>query len=278
MRQGRIAASAGSRRSAPASSGSKRRRGDGSPASEDVQRSAPPPSLSCTAAKNLHTRNCRAISEVASHDFPDSVFRDHAFRDRGPVQPYRGNAGAGGRCPAADRYPPARAHPRRYRARPGGRRRVRPGRAHPADLDPVPPRRGQAGAAGTRNHPRQHVDQRHRADRPRLQLFLASRQHRRGPEQHPPDARSWSRRAAAERAHPDPGPRKDGRLQRRRPAPLLRGGSGQPGADGAPHGSSPQEHDRPRDGNRRRCSTGANACSSRRRKPKPATSSCAAPC
>ncbi len=26
-------------------------------------------------------------------------------------------------------------------------------------------------------------------DRPRLQLFLASRQHRRGPEQHPPDAR-----------------------------------------------------------------------------------------
>ena len=33
---------------------------------------------------------------------------------------------------------------------------------------------------------------RHRADRPRLQLFLASRQHRRGPEQHPPDARPWS--------------------------------------------------------------------------------------
>ena len=30
---------------------------------------------------------------------------------------------------------------------------------------------------------------RYRADRPRLQLFLASRQHRRGPEQHPPDAR-----------------------------------------------------------------------------------------
>ena len=36
--------------------------------------------------------------------------------------------------------------------------------------------------------PRQHVDQPDPADRARLQLFLASRQHRRGPEQHPPDA------------------------------------------------------------------------------------------
>ena len=120
--------------------------------------SASPPSLSCTAAKKLHTRNCRAISEVASHVFPDSVFPDHAFRDRSPVQSQRRSAGIGGRCPAADRYPPARAHPRRYRARPGGRRRVRPCRTHPADLDPVPSRRRQAGAAGTRDHPRQHVD------------------------------------------------------------------------------------------------------------------------
>ena len=91
---------------------------------------------------------------------------------------------------------------------------------------------------------------RHRADRPRLQLFLASRQHRRGPEQHPPDARPRRRRAAAERAHPDPGPRKDGRLQRRRPAPLLRGRPGQPGADRASDRSPPQEHDGPRDGDR----------------------------
>ena len=74
------------------------------------------------------------------------------------VQPRRGSAGAGGRRPAADGYPAARAHPRRHRARPGRRRRVRPGRAHPADLDPVPPRRRQAGAAGARNHPRRHVD------------------------------------------------------------------------------------------------------------------------
>ena len=37
-------------------------------------------------------------------------------------------------------------------------------------------------------HPRQPLDRRHVADRPRVQLFLASRQHRRGPEPHPPDA------------------------------------------------------------------------------------------
>ena len=186
-------------------------RDDADPGTADIAA----PSLSCTAAKNLHTRNCRAISEVASHVFPDSVFPDHAFRDRGPVQSQRRGAGAGGRRAAADGYPTARANSRRYRARPGGRRRVRPGRAHPADLDPVPPRRGQAGAAGTGNHPRRHVDQRYRTDRPRLQLFLASCQHRRGPEQHPPDARPWPRRAAAERAHPDPGARANRRLQRR---------------------------------------------------------------
>ena len=46
---------------------------------------------------------------------------------------------------------------------------------------------------------------RDRAHRPRLQLFLAPRQHRRGPEQHPPDAgarRRW--RAAGQHAGPDP--------------------------------------------------------------------------
>ena len=205
----------------------------------------PPPSLSCTAAKNLHTRNCRAVSEVASHVFPD-----HAFRDRSPVQSQRRSAGVGGGCAAADRYPPARAYSRRYRPRPGGRRGVRPGRAHPADLDPVPSRRGQAGAAGTRKHPRRHVDQRDRSDRPRFQLFLASRQHRRGPEQHPPDARPWSRRAAAERAYPDIVACKDGRFERRRTARFFQGCPGKPGADRASDRGPPQEHDGPRDGDR----------------------------
>ena len=178
-----------------------------------------------------------------------------------------------------DSHPPARAHPRRYRARPGGRRRVRPGRAHPADLDPVPSRRGQAGAAGTRNHPRQHVDQRHRADRPRLQLFLASRQHRRGPEQHPPDARPWPPAGRGRARSPRPcRMREDGRLQRRRSAPLLREGPGQPGADRASDRSSPQEHDRPRDGDRGAARPPRTRRSSRRKRSRPATSSCAARC
>ena len=42
----------------------------------------------------------------------------------------------------------------------------------------------------------------------------------------------------------------DGRLQRRRPAPVLWGGPGQPGTDRASDRSPPQEHDRPRDGDR----------------------------
>ena len=58
------------------------------------------------------------------------------------------------------------------------------------------------------------------------------------------------RRAAAEHAHADAGARKDGRLQRRRPAPILRQRPGQPGADRASDRSPPQEHDRPRDGDR----------------------------
>ena len=42
-----------------------------------------------------------------------------------------------------------------------------------------------------------------------------------------------------------------GRLQRRRSAPVLRKRPGQPGADRASDRSPPQEHDRPRDGDRR---------------------------
>src|SRR5258708_5975376 len=41
-----------------------------------------------------------------------------------------------------------------------------------------------------------------------------------------------------------------GRLQRGRAAPLFRNGAGQSGSDRAPHRSSPQEHDRPGDGDR----------------------------
>ena len=206
----------------------------------------------CTAAifilhcgkKLAHSRTCRASLWSSHHVTPD-----HAFRDRSPCQPRRGRGG----CPAAERYPAARAHSRRYRARPGRRRRLRPGRAHPADLDPVPPRRRQAGAARTRTDPRQHVDQPDRADRARLQLLLASGQHCRGPEQHPPDAGAdrAGRGAAREHAGPDPGACAHRRHQRGRSAQVFRKRPGQSGPDRPSDRSPPQEHDRPRDGDRR---------------------------
>ena len=150
---------------------------------------APPLSSSCAAAKNLHTPDMPGSFWSSQPCLPRSCLPRPRAAPIAPRTPIFLSLLACGRCAAAERHPAARAHPRRYRARPGRRRCVRPGRAHPADLDPVPPRRGQAGAARARNHPRQHVDLRDRAHRPRLQLFLAPRQHRRGPEQHPPDAR-----------------------------------------------------------------------------------------
>ncbi len=101
-------------------------------------------------------------------------------------------------------------------------------------------------------HPRQHVDRRDAADRPRLQLFLPPRQHRRGPEQHPPDAQPRPERgAAAEHAGADPGPCPTGRHQPGRSAQLLQERAGQSGADRASDRGPPQEHDGPRDGDRR---------------------------
>ncbi len=201
--------------------------------------------------KNCTLGSCRAVSEVASHVFPDRAFRDmpsETARSNRSEERWRWR-----RCPAAERYPPARADSRRYRARPGRRRCVRPGRAHPADLDPVPPRRGQAGAAGARSHPRQHVDRPDRADRPRLQLFFAPRQHRRGPEQHPADAGALDshRRARGRNTlAADAVACADGRLQRRRAAEVFRRSPGQSGPDRASDRSPPQEHDGPRNGDR----------------------------
>ena len=128
---------------------------------------------------------------------------------------------------------------------------VRPGRAHPADLDPVPPRRGQVGAAGTRNHPRQHVDRRY-VRIVRAFSYFSHLANIAEDQNNIRQMRGWRpRRAANEHAYPDT-------VRHAKTAGFsaaeLRGSfrrcPGKSGADGAPDRSPPQEHDGPRDGDR----------------------------
>ena len=132
--------------------------------------------------------------------------------------------------------------------------------------------------AAIARQPRQRPDAR---DRARLQLFLASGQHRRGPAPHPPQPRpcgaSARRRARARSRHAFQRAREAGR-RRRGAARLLRRRAGQPGADRASDRSAAQEHAHARTGDRR--------AARRARARWPATtpswratrSSCAAPC
>ena len=88
--------------------------------------------------------------------------------------------------------------------------------------------------------------------RARLQLFLAPRQYRRGPAPHPPQARASAAGGAPRAgslAHTLAHAR-GRRLQRRRPAAVLRRRAGQPGADRPSDRSAAQEHDGSRDGDR----------------------------
>ena len=95
-------------------------------------------------------------------------------------------------------------------------------RAHPPDLDTLPPRRGRAGAGASSNRPAQQpVPRPRQPDHPRLQLFLAPRQHRRGPAPDPP--------------HPRP---RAGRLARPARAPCA-ARSPMPSRPGSPGPSSP---------------------------------------
>ena len=89
------------------------------------------------------------------------------------------------------------------------------------------------------------------ADRPRLQLFLPPRQHRRGPEQHPPDAGAPTRAAPRPACWPRRSPHARGAgIGADALRSFFKTRAGQPGADGASDRGAPQEHDRPRDGGR----------------------------
>ena len=170
--------------------------------------------------------------------------------------------------PAAPRrHPPARPHPRRHRARAGGRGDLRARRADPPGLDPLPsPQRGRR-AARARGDPRQPQRRPDARDRARLQLFLASRQHRRGPASHPPQPRACDRRLR-------PAPRlarfrlpahaRDGRRARaaRR---LLRSRAGEPGAHRPSDRSAAQEHADARARDRRTARRARPRCTATRR-------------
>ena len=84
------------------------------------------------------------------------------------------------------RHPASRPHPRRHDPRAGGRGGLRDRRAHPPDLDPLPSGRGRGRPPGARDDPEQPVARAHQPDHPRLQLFLASGEPRRGPAPRPP--------------------------------------------------------------------------------------------
>ena len=68
------------------------------------------------------------------------------------------------------------------------------------------------------------------------------------------------------------------RHQRRRPAEVLCRSAGQSGADRAPDGGSPQEHHRPRNGNRGAAGPARARPAHAARRSRPTTSSCAARC
>ena len=95
---------------------------------------------------------------------------------------------------------------------------VRSGREHPADLDPLPPRRGQAARRELEAMLDSLSTGQTMRDHPRLQLFLAPRQHRRGSAPHPPHAQPMTLAGSAPRAG-DAGPRARPRTRGRHQRP-----------------------------------------------------------
>ena len=224
----------------------KRRHGVWSPAfASQGRRAEQPPSLSCTAAKNLHTWNCRAVSEVASHVFPD-----HAFRDRSAVQPQRRSA-------ALEEDARLRTDIRLLGRILGDTVRDQEG----ADVFDLVERIRQTSIRFHRDEDKLArreleiiLDSMSTSETVRIVRAFSYFSHLANIAEDQNNIRqmrgAWRRRAAGEHAYPDTVACKDGRLQRRRPAPILWRGPDQPGTDRASDGSSPQEHDRPRDGDR----------------------------
>ena len=156
------------------------------------------------------------------------------------------------RTGAAGRREAGRPRPRRHGPPAAGRSRLRDGRTHPADLHCVPAGRRRRGTARTRGHARQPLARSHHRGGARLQLLLASRQHRRGPASDPLHARAVGRwRAGAPRHNPEhAGVAQGGTRAARDIAGAVRHDPGQPGADRASDRSAAQERARPRDGGR----------------------------
>ena len=94
---------------------------------------------------------------------------------------------------AERRYPSARPHPRRHRARATGRRGFRHHRAHPArrrSASIATTKLGAARAGGYPRQPRRRPDPHHRRA---FSYFSHLAEHRRGPTPHPPQPRPCRR-------------------------------------------------------------------------------------
>ena len=119
----------------------------------------------------------------------------------------------------------------------------------------VPSQRRRGRPAGTAGHPERPADGPGAAYHPRLRLFLASRQHRRGPAPHPPHPRlrhrQLRRRAQGTMAHALDRARERRHSRATQLQAFFADALVQPGPDRASDRGAAQEHDRPRDGDRR---------------------------
>ena len=157
------------------------------------------------------------------------------------------------------------------------------GRAHPPDLDPLPPRRGRDGARRARGDAEPLSARADDRDHPRLQLLLAPRQHRRGPAPHPPHPRACPGRLGAARRH-------DGSvtaaLTRAREAGIRAADIRRffaralvsPVLTAHPTEVQAQEHDRPGDGGRAPAGRARPRPAHARRRAAATRRPCAAPC
>ncbi len=177
----------------------------------------------------------------------------------------RRRLGRGQEPAAGRRHPPARADPRRRDPRAGRQGGVRPGRAGPPALRRLPaearrPRRPRPRPAADQPLGRPHGER-----DPRLQLFLAPRQHRRGPA--PPAPARGARAPGAPAARLAAGRVRAAGAARHRRRPHRRHARARldlAGAHRPPDRGAAKEHPRRRAGDRR-AAGGAHARARRAR-------------